>query len=210
MKEKNLFIGPHPDDVFIACAGYILKNSAHVNSDIVCVATESINPSKEIRMKEEQSAWSDLLKNNYELIFLEKFEDTRIHERSNVLIQEIEGLVSEREYSKIFIPYYDDTHQDHRTVSQCALSALRYQKNVIFYETPSSINFNPTIYADIPEEVLNKKCSVIENYNSQIIGRKSSNEIRLSEYTYTKMISNGLKSRTCNYAEGFAPFKYFF
>ena len=71
----------------------------------------------------------------------------------------------------VLVPYSDDTHQDHRYTSQAALTATRYQKNVLFYEVPTSVHFNPTVFVDIGS-VIKKKMSLLRAHRSQVFQTK--------------------------------------
>ena len=57
---KVLFIGPHPDDVFISCAGFLIKNVENYNFDVVCMTSKNIKPSSDVRIEEERSAWAEI------------------------------------------------------------------------------------------------------------------------------------------------------
>ena len=45
--------------------------------------------------------------------------------------------------------YPEDTHQDHRALAEATLSATRYIRNVLFYEGPTTVNFQPNVFVDI-------------------------------------------------------------
>jgi LmbE family N-acetylglucosaminyl deacetylase len=206
-KEKVLLLGPHPDDVFIACGGFILKNVQSYDIEVCCIVSKGMLPSDEIRKKEEESAWKEVSGNHSVDLTFFPGVDTKLYESHNQIISFIESKVKSQ-YKYIFTPYRNDTHQDHRTVSEATLSACRYSKNVIFYETPSTYDFSPTMFVELSDEIMNKKIKASANYGSQILGTESFS-MNLSSIIESKAIANGSKTRVCKYAEGFKPFRVF-
>ena len=131
-KDTILVIAPHPDDAFISCGGYIIDNCRNQNIHICCITKSGMQPSDEIRIQEERAAWSSISE-NINLSFFEDGIDTRLTESYTQIVNFIEKALSCNNSVKyIFTPAPDDTHQDHRAVSQATLSACRYSKNVIF------------------------------------------------------------------------------
>lgn len=209
VKENVLFIAPHPDDVFISCGGYIIDACKNTNIHICCLSTKGMQPSDEIRISEEVTAWSSI-DSEIKLTLFENGIDTRLEESYNKIVSFIESLLKEYNYDVkyIFTPAPNDTHQDHRAVSNATLSACRYAKNVIFYETPSTYNFVPTMFYEMSENVMKRKMHISNCYQSQILGN-SLYAVDLQTLIESKAISNGLRTRTCKYAEGFQPFRLF-
>jgi len=211
-RKSFLFLGPHPDDVFISCGGLILKNAKDYDIHVVCFATKNLSPSEEIRLFEEKDAWNSVSSLCNTQVNLSTFNggiDTKLQESYCEIVAFIESKLSSiNQVDKIFIPFYSDTHQDHRTISQAALSACRYSRNIIFYETPSTIEFVPTMFVDLSQDIMQDKMEISKKYASQILGTDLYS-VNLQTLIESKAISNGVKTRTCKYAEGFAPFKIF-
>ena len=61
-----------------------------------------------------------------------------------------------------------DTHQDHRAVAVASLAAARRMQVVLYYETPSSQDFDPTVYVEIGE-VLEAKMAALRAHQSQVL-----------------------------------------
>lgn len=202
-REKVLLLGPHPDDVFISAGGFILKNLKDFEIEVCCMTTKGMSPSDDVRVKEEMITWNEM---GVELSFFHGV-DTKLHETHNEIISFIEKKMK-KQYRYIFTPHRMDTHQDHRTVSEATLSACRYARNLIFYETPSTYDFNPTVFVEIPDDILKRKLEVSKNYESQILGTESFS-MSLSSIIASKAVANGSKTRVCKYAEGFQPFRVF-
>lgn len=208
IKNTNLFLGPHPDDVFISCAGYIIKNLSKNKPHILCMTSSGLSPNSMTRIDEETRAWHSLGAPDLVLDFFEEGQDTRLHESYNRLVEFIENRVNSIAYKYVFVPWPRDTHQDHRTVTSAALSACRYFQNIIFYETPSSIDFTPSIFVKLDDDIMKTKRLMALKYSSQILGNNSFS-IELKDIVESKAISNGVRSRTCKYAEGYSPFRLF-
>ena len=202
--KKALLLGPHPDDAFIGCSGFVIKNGSKFDIDVCCFATKNINPSEDTRKQEEISSWQTINK-RVKVSFFDG-EDTKLYNNQNEIIDHIESLVSRVKYDYVFTPYPEDTHQDHRTISEATMSACRYQKNILFYETPSTITFHPNLFVELKSTEAKQKMEISRMYESQILG-SSQYEISLEEYIESKLLSNGATSRVCKHAEGFVVYK---
>lgn len=206
-KQSVLFVGPHPDDVFISCGGFILKNIDIYDFRICCMATLNLSPSSDLRLLEERKTWRDI-NEKIDLTLFPSGVDTKLQESYTEMVAFLENIVAKQEFKYIFIPYHEDTHQDHRAVSSATLSACRYAKNTIFFETPSTFNFVPSMFCELSEEVMKFKKKISKNYASQILGTDSYS-CDLQTIIESKAIANGVATRTCKYAEGYKPFRMF-
>lgn len=208
MMRDVLFIGPHPDDVFISCGGYIIKNMKEINVHVLCMTSIGLKPSSETRIDEEKKAWRAIGADNLELKFFPDGHDTKLSDAYNDITSYIETRVEKHRYRYIFTPWIYDTHQDHRAVANATLSATRYARNIVFYETPSSYDFNPSLYVELSNDVINQKMDVSRIYRTQILGRGNCT-LGLDEIILSKAIANGARTRVCKYAEGFVPYRMF-
>jgi LmbE family N-acetylglucosaminyl deacetylase len=116
-----------------------------------------------VRQKEQQAA-ADIL-GAAEVVF-GTFEDTRVPLTREFIVF-LESILRKVNPQMIFVHYGNETHQDHRTVHTAVLSAARYIPNVLFYEGPTTIEFQPTIYVDI-RSTLDKKMRALEAHASQV------------------------------------------
>ena len=197
---KILAIGPHPDDIEIGCGGYLLiakKKKCDINLLVMTGGQAGGDP--ETRAKEQVRAaktlgaklrWGGLI-------------DTKV-ELNGELIQILEREINEIKPDLIFAPYHKDTHQDHRNISTAVITAARYKKKVLFYEVPSSLNFEPTVFVNI-SSVINGKYGLLKAHVSQI------KKTRIPGLTIIKnaeasAIFRGVQNRV-KYAEGFMPLR---
>ena len=126
MRDSIVIIGPHPDDVFISCAGLVLKHLNNYDFKVVCMTSQGhlgSGADSSIRLKEEKEAWN-MISPNIEVLFFDEGIDTQLFKQEHQIIEYIESTIKNFNPSYIFAPYFADTHQDHRTVSQCALYSI--------------------------------------------------------------------------------------
>ena len=159
-----LAIGAHPDDIEFGCGGTLLKYSEQGHKVYMLVLSKGDKGGdSEVRQNEQEDS-ARILK--IEKLFFSDYVDTEIVQ-SQKLITELEGFLKEVKPDFIFVHYFDDTHQDHRNLSESAISATRYIQNVLFYEGPTTQNFAPNVYVDITK-VLNKKFECLNAHVSQV------------------------------------------
>lgn len=199
---RILAIGAHPDDIEFGCGGTLLKLSKRGDRIHFLVLTKggAGNAASSTRRKEQERS-AGYLKAK---IFWGGYEDTRVPS-GRVLISRIEEVMKKVKPDIVFCNYFDDTHQDHRILGDACYSATRYTKRVVFYEVPTTCNFEPDVFVDIAQ-VMNKKLSLLRLHASQV------NKTRVSNLTILESASScasfrGYQARV-RYAEGFKPLRY--
>ncbi len=197
MRNKNILVlSPHPDDMEFGCGGTVYKFSKKGYRIFIYVATggEYGGP-VEVRKNEQNKSASII---GAELIW-GSFKDTEVFfERE--LIDEIERTIKRIEPFLIFVNFFKDTHQDHVALSKATITAARYINNLLFYETPTSIDFLPNIYFDIGD-VIKKKEKLLLAHASQVNKTRVKN-LSIVESAYSTAVFRGYQART-KYAEGF-------
>lgn len=159
-----LAIGAHPDDIEFGCGGTLLKYSKKNQSIYMLVLTEGeVGSDAQFRRKEQESA-AEFLK--VKKLFWGGFQDTKIPVNKE-LIQIIEDVINQTKPDLILFNYFNDIHQDHRAVAQAAVSATRHIKNVLFYEVPTTQEFEPDVFVDIGD-VLDQKLELLKMHHSQV------------------------------------------
>jgi len=147
-KANILAIGAHPDDIEFGCGGTLIKYYRKGHRLFLLVMTGGgLGGSASIRMKEQEDS-GDIL--GAEKIYWGGYEDTQLI-MDIELIDKIESTITEVRPDFIFCNYPDDTHQDHRHLAQAVMSATRYIRNVLFFEGPTTQNFNPQVFVDISQ-----------------------------------------------------------
>jgi LmbE family N-acetylglucosaminyl deacetylase len=158
LNDKNLItlaVGAHADDIEYGCGG-LLASSHKALGLTVCTFNE------EERKREAQNAGNIL---DCEIAFLNQ-KNSSINERETIGL--IENHIKLFNPSIIAVHWPQDTHQDHRIVTNSVLSAARgFHGTIIFYKSRSSINYLPNIFLELSEENWNKKVKSIKAHNSQ-------------------------------------------
>ncbi|MFH1074501.1 MAG: PIG-L family deacetylase [Candidatus Firestonebacteria bacterium] len=197
---RILAIGPHPDDIEIGCGGTLIiaKDKRYdINLLVMTQGQAGGEPKKRVKEQEKVAKvlhaklhWGGLI-------------DTKI-ELNRELIQILEREIIKINPDIIFAPYNNDTHQDHRNISTAVITAARYKKNVLFYEVPSSIDFQPTAYVNI-SPVINRKFGLLKLHSSQIHKTKVPG-LSILKNAEASAIFRGVQNRV-KYSEGFMPLR---
>ena len=199
-----LAIGPHPDDIEIGCGGTLIKYSQKGHNVFMLIITRGeLGGEGEVRFREQLDAanvigarevlWGDL-------------RDTELLDKGNEIIHLVERHIATINPSFIFVNFFDDTHQDHRTVNRSALSATRYVKNVMFYEVPTTNNFTPNVFVDIGS-TLDMKFDALKAHASQIMKTNIEN-LSIIDIARSSARFRGVQGRVA-LAEGFVSERLF-
>ncbi len=197
--KKILVIGSHPDDFEFGCGGTIIKFSKFAEIYVLVMSKGEVGGSPLVRQKEQQKVCKYLKAK----LFWGEYPDTKIELNKN-LIDKIEYYIKKVSPDIIFTHYPQDTHQDHRNVAEATITATRYIRNVLFYETPSSIDFAPSVFVDITNEI-KKKLYLLELHKSQVYATKIKG-LSIKEAAVSIAIYRGYQNRV-KYAEGFVPLR---
>lgn len=198
-----LAIGAHPDDIEFGCGGTLIKYAKAGYDVFLLVLTRGESGGDTTTREKEQTISAKIM--GVKQIFWGDYEDTNIPTDKGC-IQQIENIVQRVKPEVIFANYFDDTHQDHRHLASCVLSATRYARNVLFYEVPTTQNFTPTVFSDINQEVENKFLT-LEAHASQVL-KTNIQDISIIDLAHSSAHFRGIQGRTKN-AEGFMPLRLF-
>jgi len=198
-----LAIGAHPDDIEYGCAGTLIKYAERGHHIYLMVLTSGQEGgSSEIRKQEQENA-AELM--SVQKIFWGGYHDTQLP-LNKELIEKIEEVLGEVNPDLILVNYGDDTHQDHRILTQATMSATRYVRNVLFFEVPTTQNFNPQVYVDI-SDTLKRKSQVLNAHASQVM-KTNIEDMYIIELAQANATFRGIQGRV-KFAEAFAPLRLF-
>ncbi len=204
MNRMNILaIGAHPDDIEFGCGGALVKYTDRGHRLSLLVMTEGGLGGDTALRTTEQEASNEVL--GVEKIFWGGYQDTHIQVDKDV-ISKIEHVIGIVEPDFIFCHYPDDTHQDHRHLSQAVISATRYVRNVLFFEGPTTQNFNPQIFVDI-SSTLDRKIEALQAHRSQV-GKTNIKGLTIVELARSTANFRGTQGRV-KYAEAFASLRLF-
>ena len=195
---KILGIGPHPDDLEFGCGGAFLKMAAEGHKISLLVMTKgSVGGDPRVRLAEQERS-AAMLKAK---LYWGGFEDTGVTV-TRELIRAAERTIEAVKPDIVFVNYGTDTHQDHRSVSQAVETAARYVKNLVFYEVPTTMDFNPGVFVDIGA-VIGRKMALLKCHRSQVFKTRVKN-LSIVESAKAAAMFRGYQDRV-KYAEGFIP-----
>jgi LmbE family N-acetylglucosaminyl deacetylase len=204
MKKVNILaIGAHPDDIEFGCGGSLSKYTQRGHRVFLMIMTGGGLGAPAETRREEQARSREIL--GAKDIFWGGYEDTHIPVDVG-LIQKIESVIVQVRPEFIFCNFPDDTHQDHRHLAQGIMSATRYIRNVLFFEGPTTQNFNPQVYIDITD-TLEHKIEALKAHRSQVMKTNIEN---LSIVEMARSFANfrGTQGRV-KYAEAFHSLRLF-
>jgi LmbE family N-acetylglucosaminyl deacetylase len=157
-------IGAHPDDIELGCSGALLRHVArgdHVTMLVMTTGQRGVTTSS--RVFEQQDAARVIGAS----LRWGSFEDGSIP-RGASAIAAIDEVVSATGAQIMYTHAPRDSHQDHRAVAVASLAAARRMRAVLYYETPSTQRFEPTVYVDIAD-VLDDKIRALCAHESQVM-----------------------------------------
>lgn len=196
-----LAIGAHPDDIEFGCGGTLLKYADKGHNVYILVLTRGGVGAEPEEREQEQEVAAKFLKAKE--IFWGNFKDTQLF-LDKTLIYTIEHVVDKVKPQIVLFNYHQDTHQDHRAVAQAGTSATRYIKEVLYYEVPTSQDFQPSIFVDIGD-VIEKKLELLKIHNSQV-DKTRVEDLTIFESAQSCAIFRGYQGRV-KYAEAFKPIR---
>lgn len=204
MEEVNILaIGAHPDDIEFGCGGALIKYTRKGHRlSLLVVTGGGLGGSPSVRMQEQKASGRIL---GAEKIFWGGYEDTHLIVDTD-LIGKIEAVIAEVKPDFIFCNFPDDTHQDHRHLAQAIMSATRYIRNVLFYEGPTTQNFNPQVFVDI-SDTLESKVEALKAHNSQVM-KTNIEDLSIVEVARSSANFRGIQGRV-RYAEAFHSLRLF-
>jgi LmbE family N-acetylglucosaminyl deacetylase len=162
---KVLAVGAHPDDIELGCAGALLHHVAAGDQLHLLVMTpgEEGPQGVQSRVREQEVAARVL---GAELVWGD-FHDGDIPDgRESVSF--VDAVVSQTGADIVYVHAPNDTHQDHVATSRAVLAAARRLTRVLYYQSPSTTAFDPTVFVDV-EATLAGKLDAIRAHWSQVM-----------------------------------------
>ena len=202
-KANILAIGAHPDDIEFGCGGALIKYTEKGHRLFLLVMTGGgLGGSVSVRTQEQEASGKIL---GAEKIYWGGYGDTHLVMDVD-LIGKIESVIAEVKPDFIFCNFPDDTHQDHRHLAQAIMSATRYIRNVLFFEGPTTQNFNPQVFVDIAD-TLDRKVEALQAHHSQVM-KTNIEDLSIIEVARSSANFRGIQGRV-KYAEAFHSLRLF-
>jgi LmbE family N-acetylglucosaminyl deacetylase len=160
---KILAIGAHPDDIELGCGGLLLRAARQGHSVFMYTLTRGgASGDPEQRTKELLQSAKFI---GAKKVWIDNFEDTKLS-LSSELINHIEFFINRADPDIVITHSLNDTHHDHRAISESTLEAGRFVPNIMSYEIPVTRDFKPQVYFDI-SDVMDDKIELINIFWSQ-------------------------------------------
>ena len=196
-----LALAPHPDDLEIGCGGTLAQHVQRGDEVHIYVATSGEQGGNAATRKQEQETAAKIL--GVKEVHWGAFVDTKLPESSLALMQDLEAVIEAVNPDTVYINHINDTHQDHREMAQVAHSATRYIANVLAYETPSTIGFEPTCFMETAD-TLATKLKALEAHASQV--ERTHVRLNITEIALATSHFRGVQGKmSC--AEAFMPIR---
>lgn len=142
--KKALVIGAHPDDCALGAAGFsvLLRRSGwHVT--FLTMTDGELGGDPKVRLDEERLS-AELLDVSLDFGHL---PDGSMSGRQTVEV--LEAKLDLHKPDLILTHAPTDSHADHRVLSDSLVSAARRSASVLFYEGPSTLEFNAALKIDV-------------------------------------------------------------
>ena len=215
-----LAFGAHPDDIEIACSGTLAKCVKRGDTVIVCHASTGnlghviIPPDELTKIRAEEARRAGALA-GIEVICA-GFNDLDIYDNNKEARDKMVDIIKYANPDVIITHNPDDYMPDHTAVSRLVFDASftatlpnyksKYKEPaklvpIYYMDTPTGINFNPTEYVDITDEI-DLKIKMLECHESQIVWMRDHDGIDFSDMVRTCSRYRGYQCGVA-YAEGF-------
>lgn len=195
-----LAIGAHPDDIELGCGGSLAKFVEMGVKVRALVLSRGMvgNRADHDRLDETKRALALLGVTD---VVTADFPDTRMYEHLADIIACIEEQVFDFKPDRAYTMFENDRHQDHRTTFEASIVACREVRQILSYETPSSlIDFQPQVVEDI-EGFIGRKIDALAMHESQSDRTYTQPDAMLIKATFRgQQVGIGL-------AEGFIGYK---
>jgi len=194
-----LAIGAHPDDVEIGCGGYLSALASAGEDVVIMILADCHNDDIGSRREEARKAGGII---GARATMFMKLPDTNVVPSSSV-VQKIRVIIDTLDIDVVLVHYGRDMHQDHRAAYEIALSLYQVVDSILLYESVSSLQFSPTVFFPLSQEMLDTKVAAVAAHESQTV---VSAGIILAEWVLHATKMTGMKCRQ-PMAEGFVPMR---
>lgn len=200
-----IFVGAHPDDIEIGASGALVR---YLNNDCQILYILATKGEKTFSATERY----------------EDFQKLRVHlEQKNIKVKELaipDGEISLHipkvieklqdlfnsfahfyDVKAAFIPYQNDTHQDHSALSQCCQAAFRFCPSIYQYPSFSSKGFVPNIFFGLTTAEVEQSKELLRFHKTEL-ERFRNTKNSLEEFR-SKMILHSSMVFNSNNAEGY-------
>ena len=169
--KRVLILAPHTDDGEFGCGGSIAKlieQGANVSYAAFSLCEVSV-PHKwpidilEHELKRAAKALG-ILKSN---LLIYRYPVRRFAEYRQDILEDLVALQRSLHPTVVFIPSYNDLHQDHHIIVQEGMRAFK-KTTILAYEMPwNNIDFSTQLFIKLEKRHVDKKIAALREYESQ-------------------------------------------
>ena len=217
---RVLAIGAHPDDIELACSGTLAKCVKRGDTVIVCHASSGnlghvVIPPEKLKVIRANEAKKAGAMAGIEVIW-GGFDDLDIYDNNKEARDKMVDIIKYANPDFIITHSPDDYMPDHTAVSRLVFDASftatlpnyksKYKEPaklvpIYYMDTLAGVNFNPTEFVDISEEI-DLKMDMLECHESQLVWMREHDNIDFADMVKTCSKYRGYQCGA-EYAEGF-------
>lgn len=202
--RRVLAVSAHPDDSELGCGGTlakVIKTGVPVDVCVMSRCSDEAPRGKENLRVDEFAKAARILGARKTHVF-----DLRNRDLPSQSIEMLERFAELQEAVKpdlVFIPWIEDSHQDHSATALAAIRSFRRKETILQYEVLryGSHSFTPDLFVDVTD-FLHLKIEALMSYKSQIAQRPYFDEETFRGLARTRGAQIGF-----DYAEGFLVYK---
>lgn len=157
----TLAVGAHPDDIEFGCYGTLAQLAKKEEVRLLLLTSGEVGGNPRVRKLEAKRSaeviGATLTVLNHRDGYLE------VNART---VAEMSKMIGLADAKRVFCPHLDDSHQDHAAAGRIVMACWRNVNRILFYETPTTLNFQPNVYTDISSSFEHKK-KALDCFNSQ-------------------------------------------
>jgi len=163
-----LFIVAHADDFEISCAGFLMNRLKEGNKCHLTVLTSGDDKIRKLEQLDTIKLLNSKFNQNKILFTSEHltFIDSKLKNNLSDIINYTEEKIKKLKIDVVITHYPDDTHKDHRSVSEAVSDASR-KTSILYFESPNTQNFNPNYFVKLTQEDIDIKIKMLKFHKSQ-------------------------------------------
>lgn len=168
--KRALVIAAHPDDEWFSIGGTLMTLTAefeYVINIVMVTDGERGDGSGPDRLKASDTLCDEQFKTHIAKL---NIPANGVYDFYAELVDRLDVIMGEYRPHLILTHFGEDTHQDHRTVSEIVLSSARVvpKASILLFESPSSVNFTPNFFVDISRHFAKKLSTYYRHFKDEV------------------------------------------
>ena len=198
-----LALGAHHDDIELGCAGALIRHWRAGDLVLAVVMTAGNDVGASETRDAEARAAAEVMGMGVQGIEFWGQPDGSLN-CGGCLIARLDSFCQEYRIDRLYAPPLSETDQDHRALGRIALAVCRYGQELLQYEGPSSYCFEPNVFIDLRDGLLERKLEALACHASQVNRRGATD---LIEFVKAAAAMRGQQARRYRLAEAFAAYR---